>query len=236
MQKPHCSAWHSRKPPAPGAAPARRGGPSRARPSTVVTSCPSTWTASIRHERTGSPSTSTVHAPQTPCSQPTCVPVSPRSWRSASDSSRRTGTVASRGTPFTVTVIVRSVSTLMQSSRLPRPRPRPAFVRSGRRPAAAGSRRSRAGRCPGRPGARERAGGGPVRAVDRLADHGVGQVVHLGDQPHRDVGGADGGDAAVVVQRDDDAGAADRVVALAAGDLGEGGARARPAARGRRRR
>jgi hypothetical protein len=41
------------------------------------------------------------------------VPVSPRSWRSASLKSRRTGTVASRGTPFTVTVIVRSVSTVL---------------------------------------------------------------------------------------------------------------------------
>ena len=50
-------------------------------PSTVVTSRPCAWTANIRHERTGSPSTRTVHAPQTPCSQPTCVPVKPRSWR-----------------------------------------------------------------------------------------------------------------------------------------------------------
>ena len=47
-----------------------------ARPSTVTTSLPSACTASIRQERTGSPSTSTVHAPHTPCSQPRCVPVS----------------------------------------------------------------------------------------------------------------------------------------------------------------
>ena len=33
------------------------------------------------HERAGSPSNRIVQAPQTPCSQPTCVPVSPRSWR-----------------------------------------------------------------------------------------------------------------------------------------------------------
>ena len=33
-------------------------------------------TANIRHERIGWPSTSTVQAPQTPCSQPTWVPVS----------------------------------------------------------------------------------------------------------------------------------------------------------------
>ncbi len=50
--------------------------PSGARqPSIVVTSPPSTVTAKSRHERTASPSSSTVQAPQTPCSQPTWVPV-----------------------------------------------------------------------------------------------------------------------------------------------------------------
>ena len=49
-----------------------------ARPSIVRTSQPSAWTASVRHERTGSPSSCTVQAPHTPCSQPTFVPVSPR--------------------------------------------------------------------------------------------------------------------------------------------------------------
>ena len=39
---------------------------------------PSACTANIRQARTGSSSTSTVQAPQTPCSQPTCVPVSSR--------------------------------------------------------------------------------------------------------------------------------------------------------------
>ena len=75
-----------RTPAASGAA--RRRGP--ARPSTVVSSWPSACTASIRHERTGSPSTSTVQAPQTPCSQPTWVPVRPRSWRRKSASDVRT--------------------------------------------------------------------------------------------------------------------------------------------------
>ena len=37
---------------------------------------PSACAASIRQERTASPSTMTVQAPQTPCSQPRCVPVS----------------------------------------------------------------------------------------------------------------------------------------------------------------
>ena len=40
----------------------------------------------MRQERAGSPSTSTVHAPQTPCSQPRCVPVSRRSSRRKSAS------------------------------------------------------------------------------------------------------------------------------------------------------
>ena len=52
-----------------------------ASPSMVVMSAPSACTASIRQERAGWPSTSTVHAPQTPCSQPTWVPVSPISCR-----------------------------------------------------------------------------------------------------------------------------------------------------------
>jgi hypothetical protein len=43
--------------------------------STVSISAPSACTASVRHERAGRPSSSTVQAPQTPCSQPTWVPV-----------------------------------------------------------------------------------------------------------------------------------------------------------------
>ena len=39
---------------------------------------PSACTASIRQERTGSPSSRTVQAPHTPCSQPACVPLRPR--------------------------------------------------------------------------------------------------------------------------------------------------------------
>ena len=62
---------------------------SSARLSTVVSEWPSAWTARVRHERTGWPSICTVQAPQTPCSQPTCVPVSPASWRMKSERSRR---------------------------------------------------------------------------------------------------------------------------------------------------
>ena len=42
--------------------------------STVRISRPSACTARVRHDRAGRPSSSTVHAPQTPCSQPTWVP------------------------------------------------------------------------------------------------------------------------------------------------------------------
>ena len=46
------------------------------RPSTVVIRRPSAWTASMVHDFTGVPSTSTVHAPQLVVSQPMWVPVS----------------------------------------------------------------------------------------------------------------------------------------------------------------
>ena len=44
----------------------------------MVISVSTAETANIRHDRTGRPSTSTVQAPHTPCSQPTWVPVSPQ--------------------------------------------------------------------------------------------------------------------------------------------------------------
>ena len=50
---------------------------------------------SSRHAAHAPPSTSTVQAPQTPCSQPTCVPVRPRSSRMKSASERRASTTCS---------------------------------------------------------------------------------------------------------------------------------------------
>src|SRR5215470_1846625 len=58
----------------------------------VVSSWPFACTASIRQERTGMPSSCTVQAPQTPCSQPTCVPARSNSWRRKSLSSIRPST------------------------------------------------------------------------------------------------------------------------------------------------
>ena len=43
----------------------------------VRISCPEACTAKVRQERPALPSISTVQAPQTPCSQPTWVPVRP---------------------------------------------------------------------------------------------------------------------------------------------------------------
>ena len=68
----------------------------------VVTRAPSSWTARSRQLRALRPSTSTVQAPQTPCSQPTWVPVSPRSSRRKSASERRASTSRSTAAPLTV--------------------------------------------------------------------------------------------------------------------------------------
>ena len=67
------------------------------RPSTVVTSAPSACTAKTRQDRTASPSRSTVHAPQTPCSQPRCVPVRSQRSRRKSASVSRGSTASARG-------------------------------------------------------------------------------------------------------------------------------------------
>ncbi len=72
------------------------------RPSTVVTSQPLACTANIRQERAVRPSTSTVQAPQTPCSQPRCVPVRPSSWRKKSASVSRDSTTRACDLPLTV--------------------------------------------------------------------------------------------------------------------------------------
>ena len=71
VQYPHCSPWHSlndfwtwcHSP--------------FARPSIVVISAPSAWTASTLHDFTVRPSSCTVHAPQLLVSHPTGVPTLP---------------------------------------------------------------------------------------------------------------------------------------------------------------
>src|SRR5262245_10604165 len=71
----------------------------------VSTFRPFTCTANIRQARTDRPSTSTVQAPQTPCSQPTCVPVKPNSCRRKSARLMRASTVASTRRPLIVTAM-----------------------------------------------------------------------------------------------------------------------------------
>ena len=82
-------------------------------PSIVLISRPSAWTASIVQDLALWPSTWTVQAPQLLVSQPTWVPVSPRSSRRKWTRSRRGSTSASCAAPLTVTetcwvVIVRA--------------------------------------------------------------------------------------------------------------------------------
>ena len=71
VQKPHCRPCSSLNPSWTGCSSL-----GRASPSTVVTSWPSAWTASIVQLLTGVPSNSTVQAPQLVVSQPVWVPVS----------------------------------------------------------------------------------------------------------------------------------------------------------------
>src|SRR4051794_17771218 len=73
-------------------------------PSIVTTSAPSACTANMRHARTASPSTSTVHAPHTPCSHPRWVPVSVQSSRRKSARVLRGSTNARRTDPLTFTL------------------------------------------------------------------------------------------------------------------------------------
>ena len=61
----------------------------------VSISAPSAITAKVRQERAVTPSIITVQEPQTPCSQPTWVPVRRRSSRRKSLSNRRGSTVRS---------------------------------------------------------------------------------------------------------------------------------------------
>ena len=81
-------------------------------PSIVSTVALCVCTASSRQERTISPLTRTVHAPHTPCSQPTCVPVSLRCSRRKSARFRRGSTSASTRSPLTTSEIATAAVTL----------------------------------------------------------------------------------------------------------------------------
>src|SRR5205085_2609952 len=68
----------------------------------VVTAAPSAWAASMVHDFTDSPSTSTVHAPHDDVSQPILVPVSAQASRRYCTSSMRGSTSCSCEVPLTV--------------------------------------------------------------------------------------------------------------------------------------
>ena len=74
VQNPHWNAWASRNACCIG-----WSVPSRASPSSVVTSRPSARKAGTRQLWTGLPSSQTVQAPQSPASHPFFTPNQPRS-------------------------------------------------------------------------------------------------------------------------------------------------------------
>src|SRR6516225_7569434 len=88
-------------------------------PSTVVISPPSACTAKTRQLRTACPSSMTVHAPQTPCSQPRCVPVSWQRSRRKSARVSRGSTAARLGSPLTVTSMLTSAIGCLLDGLLP---------------------------------------------------------------------------------------------------------------------
>src|SRR5581483_7871775 len=113
VQNPHCSPCSSRNACWTGLNPPSRG----AMPSIVVIAAPSACTANIRHDRTATPSTITVHAPHTPCSHPRCVPVSAQSSRRKSASVLRASTYPRCRSPFTVIVTRCSPTRCLQCCR-----------------------------------------------------------------------------------------------------------------------
>ena len=103
VQNPHCSPCSCLNPSWIGCSSL-----ADARPSTVVTSRPSTCTASIVQDLIALPSTSTVQAPQLVVSQPRCVPVSPTPRRIRSASSSRGSISAIFFLPLIVNLIRRT--------------------------------------------------------------------------------------------------------------------------------
>src|SRR3954469_7943026 len=86
------------------------------RPSTVVIALPSMAATGVRHERRGSPSTSTVHAPQPPCWQPALGLVISSSSRSTCSSDESGGESTSCSTPLTVSLMVLLLGELGQGA------------------------------------------------------------------------------------------------------------------------
>ncbi len=99
VQKPHCRPCSWKKPSCTGCST-----PPCSSPSTVATAAPSACTASSVHDLAGTPSTSTVQAPQLVVSQPMCVPVRPATSRMKWTSSSRGSMSASTACPLIVSL------------------------------------------------------------------------------------------------------------------------------------
>src|SRR6516162_3002101 len=100
VQKPHCRPCSSLNPSCNGCS-----CPSFISPSTVSTSSPSACTANMVHDFTVLPLRITVQAPQLLVSQPTCVPVKPRTSRMKCTSNNLGSTAASRSRPLILILI-----------------------------------------------------------------------------------------------------------------------------------
>src|SRR5207237_8171657 len=100
VQNPHCSAACRVK-----ASSSRSNSGRSASPSIVVTSAPDASAARKQHELTGSPSTSTVHAPQTWTSHERFAPVSPSPSRRKSSRSSCGSTSCTSSRPLTLSAI-----------------------------------------------------------------------------------------------------------------------------------
>ena len=72
----------------------------------VVTRRPSTAVTGVTHERTGEPSTCTVHAPQRAMPQPNLVPVSWRSSRRTQSSGLSGSAATFTARPFTLNAVI----------------------------------------------------------------------------------------------------------------------------------
>ena len=159
VQKPHCRPWHSRNACCTGLH--RRRGRAEALDGGDL--------VAVDRDREHAGTSAPARRRAAPCrrrrrrarSRRGCRS-GRRSWRRKSDSSRRAGTGAERGTPLTVSRMSCScsaVGSLPRSPLMPLPRRasarqrrRRSARRSARRPAAAGSRRWRGCRPRGRPG------------------------------------------------------------------------------------
>src|SRR5512146_192121 len=98
VQMPHCAApWRKNE-----SCSRPNSGERAGNPSTVVISQPSAWPAATRHAVTGSPSSSTVHAPQSPAAHPPLVPIRHRLSRSTLEGRSTGRAMICTPRPFTV--------------------------------------------------------------------------------------------------------------------------------------